>query len=216
LIFLKPQIKIMRLSFSGTQKTFVQTIFVFLFLTNLSCKKSDSKPDPIAITVVADKVYLNLGPSDNFNGLGASFTYKGTVYNVSVGGTGFSTGNGSAVIADTNMIATTSTLSGSNSSIIVENPTVPNTIVLSMDSFIFVYGVGLIGSTGNALPSDVNDFNKITLQVDATTRFYVSGYADTFSDKYVNDLPALSGLVNNAAKFVNAAGEKGFNITVDK
>lgn len=181
----------------------ILSLFILVAILN-SCKKDISDPDPIEITVVADNISLLLTANNSVRELYADFTYEGIKYDVHIGRVNPGNENGVVTIENINMISPNSTLSKFLTySLLVSKPTIPNTISLSISSFIFVYGVGLTGSTGNPLPSDVKNFNKINLQFGSNTEFYIQGWNETFPDNYISKLPEVTDIVQKAAAFIN-------------
>lgn len=192
-------------------------ILVTIFLSAIflsSCKKSSGTKDPIAISAQAESIGFILNSSnDNADYIYLDFNYNGVKYSVSTGRVDQGNQNGTFMIANTNLIATNSTLSEETSGtdvITVSNPS-SNTITLSIDKFIFVYG-----TSG---PVDVKDFNKITLSISPATKFTVTGfssnpYDDTWANTYKSDLPGFTNLMSSIASQINT--NTPFVISVSK
>lgn len=195
----------------------LSTILAVIFLSGIllcSCKKSSETKDPVAINVQAESIGFVLNPTnDKADYIYLHFNYNGVEYSISTTRVDQGNQNGTSMIANENVIASNSTLSedspGTNV-ITVSNPA-SNTVTLSIDKFIFVYG-----TSG---PVDVKDFNKITLSVSATTKFTVTGFSsdpnnDTWATTYVADLPGFTTLMSGIASQIN--GSTPFVITVSK
>jgi len=168
---------------------------IFLLTAFLGgCKKTTQTKDPVAINVQAESIGFVLNPTnDKADKIYLGFSYNGATYSIATSRVDQGSQNGSLAIADANVIASGSTLSeeiqGTNV-ITVHNPA-SNTVNIAIDKFIFVYGSG-----GTGLPSDVKDFNKITLAISATTKFTVTGYSsnpndDSWATTYVADVRRL-------------------------
>ncbi len=179
-----------------------------------SCKKSSGTKEPIAINVQAESIGFVLNPTnDKADYIYLDFNYNGVEYSVSTNRVDQGNENGAISIANTNVIASNSTLSEETSGtnvITVSNPA-SNTITLSIDKFIFVYG-----TSG---PVDVKDFNKITLSISTATKFTVTGFSSnpndgTWANTYKSDLPGFTSLMSSIASQINA--NTPFIISVSK
>jgi hypothetical protein len=183
----------------------------------MGCKKNTESKNPVAINVQAESIGFILNPTnDKADKIYLGFSYNGVKYSVSVSRVDQGSQNGSLTIDDTNLIASSSSLSeeiqGTNV-ITVHNPS-PNTVNIGIDKFIFVYGSG-----GTGLPSDVKDFNKITLAISTATKFTVTGYSsdpnnDTWATTYAADLSGFTNLMSSVASQIN--NDTPFVITVSK
>jgi hypothetical protein len=196
------------------------TALSIIFLSAIflgGCKKNTESKDPVAVNVRAESIGFVLNPTnDKADKIYLGFTYNGVKYSVSTGRVDQGSQNGSLAVADTNVIASNSTLSeeiqGTNV-ITVTNPA-SNAVTIAIDKFIFVYGSG-----GTGLPTDVKDFNKITLSISAATKFTVTGYSsnpdnDTWATTYVANLPGFTTLMSSVASQIN--NNTPFVITVSK
>jgi hypothetical protein len=180
---------------------FFKLLCLMALLGLSGCKKKSTQPQPIAITVDADIFEIGMSPDNvKTKGLGVIFHYNNVQYDLTANRVDRGNENGSAVIADTNMISSTSTLAESQTLsdvIFVTNPTMPNTITFSIDQF------------DNDL-REIQLFNKITVNITSNTQFAVDGYelnpGDTnWADQYSADLPGFTNLIKNVAMYINDA-----------
>lgn len=170
-----------------------KVIIAGLLLFSGCSKKGSTPKDPIAITVKATGVEFTSSPfSISANTAAISFEYNGSRKVVSFNRVDAGVQNGSVRISNTDIVSPACVFipGGSSESIGTSNPTMPNEIVVTIDHFTEVY-------------EGIKDFNKLTLQFDANTKFYLGGQAvfSTYDASTLNTFRAnvqtIAGMYND-------------------
>lgn len=170
---------------------------VILSTTFLSCKKSTSEPDPIAITATPEYMSILFRINEGFDEMVFRFPYNGKNYVAHIRyTTSFATANVETTVANSQFVPTNAVLSDCQCGVASDGK--PNIFVsdkLNMSTGFKVTFKSF--REANAYVGSVKLFKEITFAAGPQTKVLFHGPTSALYTRYINDPVAFSGMLQN-------------------